>query len=175
MVAYLAKVRGAMSRFKGVRMEQIPREKNHWVDVLAKIAAGEGHTLPRGTEVVLPIKHKLISFWIQNYEPEDNEAKLRANLELLEEKQSKFVEILAVYQSPLHDSSIILLASLVGVYPPLRSLVLKWPKLPTRTDNFVIIESPQDQEIALWRSCCLGRGVPSFKKIMIYQTKDPDS
>ncbi|KAI9192454.1 hypothetical protein LWI28_023113 [Acer negundo] len=38
MVAYLAKVREAMSGFKGVRMEQIPREKNHRADVLAKIA-----------------------------------------------------------------------------------------------------------------------------------------
>ena len=48
MVAYLAKVREAMKKFKGVRMEQVPREKNHRADVLAKIAAGEGHALPKG-------------------------------------------------------------------------------------------------------------------------------
>ena len=47
MAAYLAKVREAMKRFKGVRMEQVPREKNHRADVLAKIAASEGHVLPR--------------------------------------------------------------------------------------------------------------------------------
>ncbi|KAI9181384.1 hypothetical protein LWI28_014533 [Acer negundo] len=48
MVAYLAKVREAMSGFKLMRMEQIPLEKNHRADVLAKIVEGEGHTLPRG-------------------------------------------------------------------------------------------------------------------------------
>ena len=48
MAAYLAKVREAVGRFKGVRMEQVPREKNHRLDILAKIVAGEGHALPRG-------------------------------------------------------------------------------------------------------------------------------
>ena len=48
MVAYLAKDRETMGKFKGVRMEQVPREKNHRADVLAKIAAGEGHALLRG-------------------------------------------------------------------------------------------------------------------------------
>ena len=37
MVAYLAKVQKAMKKFKGVRIEQVPREKNHRADVLAKI------------------------------------------------------------------------------------------------------------------------------------------
>ena len=37
MVAYLEKVREAMARFKGVRMEPIPWDKNHQADVLAKI------------------------------------------------------------------------------------------------------------------------------------------
>ena len=53
MTAYLANVREAMRRFKGVRMEQVPREKNHRTDVLAKIAAGEGHALPRGVPLQL--------------------------------------------------------------------------------------------------------------------------
>ena len=48
-------------------------------------------------EAVLPIEHKLISFRVQNYEPEDNEAKLRASLDLLEEKQSRVVEKVVVY------------------------------------------------------------------------------
>ena len=48
MVAYLAKVQEAMKKFKGVRIEQVPREKNHRADVLAKIATGEGHALLRG-------------------------------------------------------------------------------------------------------------------------------
>jgi len=54
-----------------------------------------------GAEAVLPIEHKLISFRVQNYEPEDNEAKLRASLDLLEEKQSKVAEKVAVYQSKI--------------------------------------------------------------------------
>ena len=42
MVVYLKKVREAATRFKGMKMEQIPREKNHRVDVLANIAATGG-------------------------------------------------------------------------------------------------------------------------------------
>ena len=53
IVAYLAKVREAMKKFKGVRIEQVPLEKNHRADVLAKIAAGEGHALPRGVPLKL--------------------------------------------------------------------------------------------------------------------------
>ena len=37
-----------MTRFKSVRIEQIPLQKNHRAHVLAKIATGEGHALPRG-------------------------------------------------------------------------------------------------------------------------------
>ncbi|KAK0596932.1 hypothetical protein LWI29_020323 [Acer saccharum] len=48
MIAYLRKVREAATKFKGMRMEQIPREKNHRADVLAKIAATEGRALPKG-------------------------------------------------------------------------------------------------------------------------------
>ena len=53
MIAYLAKAREAITRFKGVRIEQIPREKNHRANVLAKIATGEGHALPRGVPLQL--------------------------------------------------------------------------------------------------------------------------
>ena len=53
MIAYLAKAREAMTKFKGVRIEQVPREKNHRADVLAKIASGEGHALPRGVPLQL--------------------------------------------------------------------------------------------------------------------------
>ena len=53
MVVYLAKVREAMKKFKGVRMEQVPREKNQRADVLAKIAVGERHALLRGVPLQL--------------------------------------------------------------------------------------------------------------------------
>src|SRR5579862_2891562 len=53
MIAYLVKAREAMTKFKGVRIEQIPREKNHRADFLAKIASGEGHALPRGVPLQL--------------------------------------------------------------------------------------------------------------------------
>ena len=53
MAAYVAKVREAMKRFKGVRMEQVPREKNHRAYVLAKIIEGEGHALPKGVPLQL--------------------------------------------------------------------------------------------------------------------------
>ena len=53
MVAYLAKVQEAMKKFKGVKIEQVPREKNHRADVLAKIATGEGHALPKGVPLQL--------------------------------------------------------------------------------------------------------------------------
>ncbi|KAK1558900.1 hypothetical protein Q3G72_008053 [Acer saccharum] len=43
MVAYLKKVQEATTtRFKGMKMEQIPREKNHGANILAKIAAIRG-------------------------------------------------------------------------------------------------------------------------------------
>ena len=53
MIAYLANAREVMTRFKGVRMEQVPREKNYRADVLAKIATSEGHALPRGVPLQL--------------------------------------------------------------------------------------------------------------------------
>ena len=49
----------------------------------------------------MPIEHKLISFRVQNYELKDNEAKLRASLDLLEEKQSRVAEKVAIYQSKI--------------------------------------------------------------------------
>ena len=60
MVAYLTKVQEAMKRFKGVKMEQVPREKNHRVDVLAKIATGEEHVLPKRVPLQL-IPHPSIT------------------------------------------------------------------------------------------------------------------
>ncbi|KAI9153154.1 hypothetical protein LWI28_006799 [Acer negundo] len=63
-----------------------------------RIATGKTpYSLVFGTEAVLPIGHKLISFRVQNYESEDNKAKLRANLDLLEEKQCRVTERVAVY------------------------------------------------------------------------------
>src|SRR5579862_8285745 len=53
MIAYLVKAREAMTKFKGVRIEQIPREKNHRADILVKITSGEGHALPRGVPLQL--------------------------------------------------------------------------------------------------------------------------
>ncbi|KAK4840916.1 hypothetical protein QYF36_021378 [Acer negundo] len=54
-----------------------------------------------GTEAVLPIEHKLISFGVQNYKSKDNKTKLRANLDILEEKQYRIVERVAMYQSKI--------------------------------------------------------------------------
>ena len=59
------------------------------------------YSLVFGTEAVLPIEHKLISFRVQHYEPEDNETKLRDILDLLEEKQNRIAERVAVYQSKI--------------------------------------------------------------------------
>ena len=42
-----------MKKFKGVIIEQVPREKNHRADVLVKIATGEGHVLPKGVPLQL--------------------------------------------------------------------------------------------------------------------------
>ncbi|KAK4839830.1 hypothetical protein QYF36_025323 [Acer negundo] len=53
MITYLKQVKKAMTRFKDVRMKQIPRENNHRADVLAKIAAIGGKTLPRGVPLHL--------------------------------------------------------------------------------------------------------------------------
>ncbi|KAK0603952.1 hypothetical protein LWI29_010535 [Acer saccharum] len=47
MVAYLKKVQEAATRFKAMKMEQIPREKNHQENVMAKIAATGGQALPK--------------------------------------------------------------------------------------------------------------------------------
>ena len=63
------------------------------------------YSLVFGTEAVLPIEHRLISFRAQHYEPGDNETKLKANLDLLEEKQSKIAERVAVYQNKIADTS----------------------------------------------------------------------
>ena len=65
-----------------------------------RTATGETpYSLVFGTKAVSPIEHRLTSFWVQHYEPEDKEVKLRANLDLLEEKQSKIAERITAYQS----------------------------------------------------------------------------
>ena len=53
MVAYLKKVQEAATRFKAMKMEQIPREKNQRADVMAKIATTGGQALPRGVPLQL--------------------------------------------------------------------------------------------------------------------------
>ncbi|KAI9154077.1 hypothetical protein LWI28_020635 [Acer negundo] len=53
MVAYLARVWEAMTRFKGVKSEQIPQENNHRTYILAKIAVGGGLALPKGVPIQL--------------------------------------------------------------------------------------------------------------------------
>ena len=53
MVAYLKTVREVATKLKGMKMEQISREKNHRADVLAKIAAIGGQTLPKGVPLQL--------------------------------------------------------------------------------------------------------------------------
>ncbi|KAK4842434.1 hypothetical protein QYF36_021650 [Acer negundo] len=47
MVAYLEKVQEAMTSFKGVKMDQIPRDENRRADVLAKIVSTGGQALPK--------------------------------------------------------------------------------------------------------------------------------
>ena len=42
-----------------------------------------------------------MSFKVQHFKPEDNETKLKANLDLLEEKQSRIAEMMVVYQSKI--------------------------------------------------------------------------
>ena len=67
-----------------------------------KTVTGETpYSLVFRTEAVLPIEHRLISFRVQHYEPEDNKTKLRANLDLLKEKQGRIAERVAVHQSKI--------------------------------------------------------------------------
>ena len=49
----------------------------------------------------MPIEHRLISFRVQHYEPGDNETKLRANIDILVEKQGRIAERVAIYQSKI--------------------------------------------------------------------------
>ena len=67
-----------------------------------RTATGETpYSLVFETEEVLPIEHMLISFRVQHYELEDNETQLRANLDLLEDKQGRITKRVAVYQSKI--------------------------------------------------------------------------
>ena len=105
-------VKATNKTIKKILMKKLQQKKGLWVEELPNVlwayrttkrtATGETpYSLVFGTEVVLPIKHKLISFRVQNYELEDSEAKLRASLDLLEERQSKVAEKVAVYQSKI--------------------------------------------------------------------------
>ena len=70
--------------------------------LFSSTATGETpYSLTFGTEAVSPIEHRLISFRVQHFEPEDNEVKLRANLDLLEEKQNRVAERVVAYQSKI--------------------------------------------------------------------------
>ena len=93
---------------KKLLKKKLQQKKGLWVAELPNVlwayrttrqtATGETpYSLVFRTEAVLPIERKLISFRVQNYEPEDNEAKLRVNLDLLEERQSRVAGKVAVY------------------------------------------------------------------------------
>ena len=71
---------------KGLWVEELPNVL--WAYRITKrTATGETpYSLAFGTEAISPIEHMLISFRVQQFEPEDNEVKLRANLDLLKEK-----------------------------------------------------------------------------------------
>ena len=97
---------------KKLLKKNLQQRKGLWVAELPNVlwayrttrrtATGETpYSLVFGTEAVLPIEHKLISFRVQYYEPEDNDAKLRASLDLLEERQSRVVEKVAIYKSKI--------------------------------------------------------------------------
>ena len=92
--------------------KKLQQKKGKWVEELPNVlwayrttkrtATGETpYSLAFGTEAVLPIEHRLTSFRVQHYEPKDNEEKLRANLDLLEEKQEKAAERVAAYKSKI--------------------------------------------------------------------------
>ena len=59
------------------------------------------YSLAFGAEAVLPIEHRLTSFNVQHFKPKDNETKLRASLDLLEEKWDRVVERISAYQSKI--------------------------------------------------------------------------
>ena len=105
-------VKATNKTIKKLLMKKLQQKKGLWVEELPNVlwayrttkrtATGETpYSLVFGTEVILPIEHKFISFQFQNYEPEYNEAKLRASLDLLEEKQSRTAKKMVVYQSKL--------------------------------------------------------------------------
>ena len=82
---------------KKLLKKKLQQRKGLWVEELPNVlwayrttkrtATGETpYTLVFGIEAVSPIEHRLTSFRVQHFKPEDNEVRLRANLDLLEEK-----------------------------------------------------------------------------------------
>ena len=97
---------------KKLLKKKLQQRKGLWVEELPNVlwayrttkrtATGETpYSLAFGTEAVSPIEHRLISFRVQKFEPEANEVKLRANLDLLEEKQKRVAERVAAYYSKI--------------------------------------------------------------------------
>ena len=92
--------------------KKLQQKKGKWVEELPNVlwayrttkrtATGETpYSLAFGIKVVLPIEHRLTSFKGQHYELEDYEVKLRANLDLLEDKQEKATKRVETYQSKI--------------------------------------------------------------------------
>ena len=96
-------VEATNKKIKKLLKKKLQQRKGLWVEELPNVlwayrttkrtATGETpYSRAFGTEAVSPSVHRLISFRVQQFEPEDNEVKLRANLDLLEEKQNKVTE-----------------------------------------------------------------------------------
>ena len=97
---------------KKLLKKRLQEEKGAWVDQLPNIlwayrttkrtTTGETpYSLAFGVEAVLPIELKLPSFRTQLYNLEDNGDKLRACLDLLEEKQTGVALRMAAYQQKI--------------------------------------------------------------------------
>ena len=82
---------------KRLMKKKLQQKKGKWVEELPNVlwayrttkrtATGETpYSLAFRREAVSPIEHKLTSFRVQHFEEEDNEIRLRASLDLLEEK-----------------------------------------------------------------------------------------
>ncbi|KAK4841203.1 hypothetical protein QYF36_000627 [Acer negundo] len=146
---------------KKLLKKKLQQKKGLWVEELPNVlwayrttkrtAIGEtSYSLVFRTEAGLPIEHNLISFRAKNYKSEDNEAKLKVNLDLLEEKQCRIAERVAVYQS----------------------------RIARHFNKRVRTRSFKEGDLVLRRvtqSTRKSRGIPFSKKTLDYQTKDLDS